>query len=249
MSFTPLVRTTLSEQIVNQIREAIGSGRYAAGAVLPSERELVRAFGASRVAVREALVALQAQGVIERAHGKAAQVAVPRAASAMTREVMHLPENPSENAVRDVKQARLLLEVEMARIAARIGTPADAERLRGALEANRKAISDSVTFLETDMAMHSLIASISGNALFAAMSRDMLGWLARFQSEAVHVEGSVMLSHREHAKIIEFVIEHDADGAAKAMHEHLSRSHLAYGRLHSQQALPAESALPTRAQS
>ena len=162
---------------------------------------------------------------------------------------MHLPENPSENFVRDVKQARLLLEIELVRIAAQLGTPADAERLRAALEANRKAISDSVTFLETDMAIHNLIASISGNTLFIAMSRDMLGWLARFQTEAVHIEGSVMLSHREHAKIIELVVDHDADGAARVMREHLSRSHLAYGRLHPQQTLSTESASPTRAQS
>jgi DNA-binding FadR family transcriptional regulator len=162
---------------------------------------------------------------------------------------MLLPDHPSEHTVRDVKQARMLLEVEMVGIAARSCTPADAERLKEALEANRKAISDSTAFLETDMAMHSMIARISGNSLFVAMSRDMLGWLARFQTDAVHVEGSVMLSYREHVRIIELIVAHDPDGAAKAMYEHLSRSHLAYGRLSSQQALLVDSREPTRAKS
>jgi len=240
MTFTPLLRFTLSDQILNQLRDAIANGQYLAGDSLPSERELVVLFGASRVAVREALVALQAQGLIERSHGKPARVAPPFQAAKMNAEVLFLPDHPSEINVQDVKQARLLLEVEMVRLAAQSSTTADAERLRDALEANRKAISDSASFLTTDMAMHSLIASISGNALFVAMSRDMLGWLARFQTDAVHIEGSVMLSHREHVRIIDLIIARDPDGAAKAMVEHLSRSHLAYGRLHSLQAPPTE---------
>jgi DNA-binding FadR family transcriptional regulator len=97
--------------------------------------------------------------------------------------------------------------------------------------------------------MHSMIASISGNSLFVALSRDLLGWLARFQTEAVHVEGSVMLSYREHARIIELILARDPDEAAKAMFEHLSRSHLAYGRLNSLQSLTTENVSPTRANS
>jgi len=80
------------------------------------------------------------------------------------------------------------------------------------------------------------------------MGHDLLRWLARFQTEAVHVEGSVMLSHREHAKIVDRMVSHDPDGAAKAMLEYLARTHLAYGRLHSLQAEGDTQTLPSRAQ-
>jgi DNA-binding GntR family transcriptional regulator len=65
----------------------------------------------------------------------------------------------------------------------------------------------------------------------------------------VHVEGSVMLSYREHARIIELILARDPDEAAKAMFEHLSRIHLAYGRLNSLQSLTTENVSPTRANS
>ncbi len=229
--FKPLVRAKLADQITHQLQEAIQKGHYRPGDRLPSERELAGMLAASRVAVREALVTLQARGLIDRSHGRTARVSVERAHPWGGAETIRLPDNPSEKDVLDVKQLRIFLEIEMARIAARTCTAADAERLRGALEANRKAISDPHAFLATDMALHKAIAGLSGNALFAAVGYDLLNWLARFQAEAVHIEGSVMLSHREHARIIDLIIARDQEEAARAMFDHLSRTHQAYGRL------------------
>src|SRR2546430_14400688 len=53
------------EHIVAQIERAIYEGRLAHGDKLPPERQLVREFGASRVAVREALRALEHRGLVE----------------------------------------------------------------------------------------------------------------------------------------------------------------------------------------
>ena len=58
-----------------------------------------------------------------------------------------------------------------------------------------------------------------------------------------------MLSYREHARIIEMIVAHDPDASAKAMSEHLSRSHLAYGRLHSLQSPPSAIVTTTQANS
>ena len=240
--FTPLVRTKLADQIVDQLQDAIRGGHYQPGDRLPSERDLASKFAASRIAVREALVTLQAQGLIERSHGRVARVLPERPHSWSGSETIRLPDHPSERDVQEVKQVRIFLEIEMTRIAAQTCSAADAEKLKGALEANRKAISEPRSFLETDMALHKTIARISGNALFAAMGYDLLSWLARFQTQAVHIEGSVMLSHREHARIIDLIIAHDPEEAARAMFDHLSRTHHAYGRLHSLQPVSEERA-------
>src|SRR2546427_11679738 len=53
------------EHIVAQIERAIYEGRLAHGDKLPPERQLVREFAASRVAVREALRALEPRGLVE----------------------------------------------------------------------------------------------------------------------------------------------------------------------------------------
>ena len=64
-AFVPAQRVRSFDHIVGQIREAISSGGIAPGERLPSERDLGVAFGVSRTTLREALRALEAQGVIE----------------------------------------------------------------------------------------------------------------------------------------------------------------------------------------
>src|SRR5258708_39683206 len=59
------------EHIVAQIERAIYEGRLAHGDKLPPERQLVREFGASRVAVREALRTLEHRGLVEVRQGSA----------------------------------------------------------------------------------------------------------------------------------------------------------------------------------
>ncbi|HZU16950.1 MAG TPA: GntR family transcriptional regulator, partial [Candidatus Dormibacteraeota bacterium] len=63
--FTRVRPARVSNEVVAQIREAIFSGRYQPGDRLPTERELSRQFGVSRVTVRDALRALEAAGLIE----------------------------------------------------------------------------------------------------------------------------------------------------------------------------------------
>lgn len=57
-------------QIADQLREAIDKGRFAEGAKLPSESELVEHFGVSRMTVRNALSILQSEGLVSSEHGK-----------------------------------------------------------------------------------------------------------------------------------------------------------------------------------
>src|SRR3954471_9329941 len=64
-AFVPAQRVRSFDHIVGQIRDAISSGGILPGERLPSERDLGVAFGVSRTTLREALRALEAQGVIE----------------------------------------------------------------------------------------------------------------------------------------------------------------------------------------
>src|SRR5439155_20970979 len=55
----------LYRQIADQIRSLIRSNEFAAGARLPPERDLARQLGVSRPSVREALIALEVEGLVE----------------------------------------------------------------------------------------------------------------------------------------------------------------------------------------
>src|SRR3977135_4221077 len=64
-AFVPAQRVRSFDHIVDQIRDAISSGGITPGERLPSERDLGATFGVSRTTLREALRALEAQGVLE----------------------------------------------------------------------------------------------------------------------------------------------------------------------------------------
>jgi GntR family transcriptional repressor for pyruvate dehydrogenase complex len=67
---TPLPRRTLAEQMADSLTEAIVSGEYLPGAMLPIEPALARQFGVSRAVVRDATRMLAARGLVDAQHGR-----------------------------------------------------------------------------------------------------------------------------------------------------------------------------------
>src|SRR5688500_13116772 len=55
----------LYQQVADQIRTVIDESRFAPGTRLPPERELALQLGVSRPSLREALIALEIDGVVE----------------------------------------------------------------------------------------------------------------------------------------------------------------------------------------
>jgi len=76
---------SLHAQLRDGLRARILDGRLAPGAKLPSESEMTAEHGVSRITVRQALGALQAEGLIVKLHGKGAFVSHPRAAQSLNR--------------------------------------------------------------------------------------------------------------------------------------------------------------------
>jgi GntR family transcriptional repressor for pyruvate dehydrogenase complex len=69
MSFEPVNRTRVADQVSSAIRTAIITNQYQAGDKLPSERELAEQFGVNRSSIREALHRLEAWKLVEIRHG------------------------------------------------------------------------------------------------------------------------------------------------------------------------------------
>lgn len=65
MPFQPIEPRRIYRQIADQLRQLIQSGEFAVGSRLPPERDLAVKMGVSRPSVREALIALEVQGLIE----------------------------------------------------------------------------------------------------------------------------------------------------------------------------------------
>src|ERR1043165_1059315 len=75
----------LYTQIRELLRERILRGDYASHAQMPSENEMVRMFGVSRITVRQALTDLQKEGLIFKIHGKGTFVSKPKATQNLQR--------------------------------------------------------------------------------------------------------------------------------------------------------------------
>jgi DNA-binding FadR family transcriptional regulator len=120
--------------------------------------------------------------------------------------------------------------MEMARIAARRRRPLDVTRLRSVVATQATFIDDQPRFLEWDGKFHEEIASISGNPVFVSVSEALFGWLAHFHIHLVRSPGEENLTIGEHQEIIAAIDEGNADSAAAAMGDHLSRANRLYQR-------------------
>jgi DNA-binding FadR family transcriptional regulator len=153
--------------IVAHIERAIYEGRLACGDRLPSERELGRRFGASRVAVREALRALEHRGLLEVRQGSAGGHFVRAVdASVVSRDFRTLLRLGRLTGAQ-LTEARLLLEPEVARLAAERATDMDVKELRACLEERATAVMAGGNPRELDLEFHRRLAAASRNPVHA----------------------------------------------------------------------------------
>lgn len=226
----PIQRRKLYQDVMQRIVQMIRGDGYAVGDQLPSERDLMDYFAVGRPAVREALQNLEWMGLITISHGERARIAQPSFGVLLDTVALttsHILTN-SDRSLDELKQARLLFEVQMVRIAVQKAGPDDIARLRQRHEDHRASLGDTARFLQCDMMFHREIATITGNALFSALSEAMIGWLGEFYQELVRVEGAEHVTLAEHQSIVEALAANDAEAAERTMTDHLTRASALY---------------------
>lgn len=234
MSDAPSARRKLAEPVAEALLEDIRAGRLKPGDLLPSERALMAAHEIGRPAVREALQRLQHEGLVEIRHGGRARVVSPslgRTVDRLGETMRHLLAH-SAASLENLKEARILFETGMVRIAARKRSVRDISRLRAIVEAQREAREDRARFVALDGDFHREIAVIAGNPLFAVVSEAVFLWLRDFYLGAVSVKGLEALTLEEHESILAALQAGDAEAAARRMADHLERANELYRKSH-----------------
>ena len=226
----PIQRRKLAHEVTERLLGRIRDGEYGPGAQLPSERELMTAYGVGRPAVREALQSLERDGIVVITHGERARVAVPTPTSVLdqiagaARHLLRIEPDTLEH----LKDARLFLELGMARRAALRADDAGIAALAGCLAEQER--SDLAGFLGHDMAFHRQIAIMTGNPIFPAIIEAMFGWLGGYYTSLVRLLGAENLTIAEHRRILDAIAARDPDAAETAMREHLTRANALYRR-------------------
>jgi DNA-binding FadR family transcriptional regulator len=226
----PIQRRKLSSEVRERLLAWLRSGEVQPGDRLPSERELMNRFGVGRPAIREAMQSLETAGLIEISHGERARVATVDA-----RGVISQIADPAKqllqtdaSALKDLREARLMFEAGMVRIAAQRASARDIIELEQIVERQAKAIGDGPGFVQADMAFHKAIAAISGNRICLVISEAMLDWLFAFRLDLLRAPGAEKITLAEHKRILAKIRAHDEVGAVQTMKDHLTRSSKRY---------------------
>jgi GntR family transcriptional regulator, transcriptional repressor for pyruvate dehydrogenase complex len=160
----------LSDEVADQIRHLITSENLAAGARLPSERQLATQFETSRPTVSQALRTLSLMGLVEIRQGSGAYVL--RSPETMVAASLNLMLDLDRSSVGELLQLRLWLETlgveEAARREPHLGDHEVGE-IEGALERLAQTDGTASTWIAVDTLFHATIVRSAGNPYLAAV--------------------------------------------------------------------------------
>lgn len=207
----------LYERIAEAIRTALSEGRYGVGDRLPSERDLAQQYGVSRPTVREAIIALEVDGLVEVRTNSGVYVTAlqPQGGKPTEADV-----GPFE-----LLEARRLFEAEIAAVAAEHIDDARIETLRSLVHQ-----MDSEDLLEAEAADREFHLEIARATQNSAMERTVsMLWDAREHSPQYRLltekgrAAGVAPRLSEHMRIVDALARGDSNEARHAMYEHLGR--------------------------
>ena len=210
----------LYQKVAEKLAERISSGEYPVGSRLPAERKLAEFFNVSRPTIREAIIALELVGCVEVKSGSGVYVVSSGSGEALASAVLDV-------GAFEILEARLVLESEIAGIAAKTITDEEIEELKVALHSMELENEQVDVSENADEVFHLLIAKATHNEAMISVCKHL--WSMRNHS---NVSASILEKVRqagsrprvdEHKAILNALIARDQDAARSAMREHLTR--------------------------
>jgi GntR family transcriptional regulator, transcriptional repressor for pyruvate dehydrogenase complex len=228
----------LSDRMARDLLDEIVGNRLEPGHKLPSERELGEQFGVSRTVVREAIRSLAAKGVVEVRTGRAPRVAAVDPATAG--EALGLFIRGRRLDYDLVHEVRLLLEVQVAALAAELATDADIEEIASAHARMERDRGDVQAAIRADLDFHRAIAQATHNDLYPLLLNSIGDSLVAVYNENLE-SGYAEQALAEHWRILASISAHDVEAARGAMAAHLEgvAQNLYSRRLRDRRASPA----------
>lgn len=220
--FRPVKQFRVSGEVCEQVKQAILLGKFKAGDRLPSERSLAEEFQVSRVAIREALRALENSGFTVTRQGVNGGTYVTELTFRHISNAFLDVFLADKISIPELYHVRLLVEPEIARLAALRITSEYAQRLREALEAEDLPTASLLKDIEMKTAVHYILAEMCGNRFFEAIVRSSMKLTHRV-IEVVSPKPYTLHPAGMHPPIVEAVLAGDSEAAFSAMKEHSVR--------------------------
>jgi DNA-binding GntR family transcriptional regulator len=202
-------RTSLREQVADALRAAVVTGQMKAGRIYSAPALAVQ-FGVSATPVREAMLDLVKQGLIEVVRNKGFRVTAV-----------------SDDELDQITEIILLLEPPAGAVAARRATPKEVSDLRPVAEAIVEAAAndDLISYIDADREFHAKLLALAGNPRLVRIVRDLRAQTRLYGLAELSRNGRLIASAAEHVAMC----DHLAAGESAALEE-LLRAHVSHVR-------------------
>jgi len=218
MSVRPVRRENLPAGIAAELRRRILEGKLDPGARLPGHRELAALYSVSVGSVREAISMLISAGLVETRAGRGTYVAdglaggAPAAASTPPLE---------RREVEELIEAREVIEVQLAGLAAERASAEQVAVLRAAADRIAAAYKDAQEYGDADVEFHLALAEAAGNRYLLRALRDVRAQLKVDMELAAEVAirrfGDLGFSVEAHRRLVDAIAARDAAGAREIL--------------------------------
>jgi GntR family transcriptional regulator, transcriptional repressor for pyruvate dehydrogenase complex len=206
--------------VVAFVRALIDRGRVRPGDRLSTERKLAVQIGVSRATVRAGLRALAATGIVRSRQGSGTFISE---APALASEPLGLLAALHGFTGEQMYEARRVLEVGAAGLAAERATPEQVASMADEVASLFERMDDPLRFLNHDITFHRIIAEASANPIISTLVETVSAlYYDRRRRTAEQASNRDLIDAAEaHRRIYQAIRARDAEGARRAMHEHL----------------------------
>jgi DNA-binding FadR family transcriptional regulator len=213
-----MARADRVSEVAQYLERSILAGKWAAGQLLPSEREISAEIGVSRSVVREAIGRLSGLGLVRSLHGAGTRVEAPndKPIAAGYRRLLR----QGEFDMADLAAVRLPLETTIARLAAEHCDEDHLRRMARTQEVLGNPRAGLDAHVQADVEFHAILAEASRNHLFGIVLAPIQELLIESRRRTLGRHGAD-LAHRHHADILQAVGARDAAASEQAMRDHL----------------------------
>jgi GntR family transcriptional regulator, transcriptional repressor for pyruvate dehydrogenase complex len=220
LNFKPVKQPRISDAVFQQLKKTIISNNFKAGDKLPAERDLSEQFQVSRVAVREAIRALESAGFVtirQGANGGAYVTDLTFGQLANACVDLFLADKIS---IHELHQVRILIEPEVARLATLNVNMKYSERLKRAYAAEHPPGASLSEDIASATKVHFILAEMCGNRFLEALVNSLLKLSRKILEEIRPTLPSSIHPPGLHGPIVEAVLSGDPEAAAEAMKNH-----------------------------
>lgn len=227
--YSPPIRAPqLYKYVVQQIKQRIIDGELEIGDRLPPEQSLADQFEVSRIVIREAIQALEHEGLVVVNQGRGTYV-TDGTSSAFKQSLSLMMSLGREGIFANLAEVRALLEPGIAEMAARRATEEDIKALEQAVNVMEVGLNDPEIFVQADSAFHMALANATGNDLIFKLIEPIVDLMHEMRLNIADTPAGMQQGQYHHVRILAAVKAHDSKAAREAMMLHMEQVNQALG--------------------